>query len=414
MGKLKSKFVCIQCQYEFLKWSGQCSKCSSWNSLTEKQYLSKIKKSHITKLNSINVENRERQSTDIDELNGMLGGGLQRGGVYLFSGKPGTGKSTLFLEIIRCISEKTNILYTSGEETQKQIKLRCDRVGLKKESLYLSNTTDTEKIIKEMDESNCQVLIIDSVHTVNNGLEELVQKVKQQEIICLFAGQVNKEGEVLGALSLEHLVDVVLRIEFVANSNLRKLFATKNRFASTEGFVLFELIEPGIRIVGQTEINVRIESTEKMIGLTFSCDFSRNNFVLAEVQSLIVNTEQQQGSKLAVGLGQKKLLLLLAIIKLCFSKSLSSKNIYVKLSSVNNSDEHDLALVASILSSLFRKAYKENYIFIGCVDLCGRVYMNNKVTYSEKNCKIVTSTESPDENIVSISNIRELTNLLVS
>ena len=273
MAKVKSVFVCSQCGFETSKWNGKCPNCGEWNTLEECEV--SVHKSSgnkaaavrdisdkIVKIGSIDASYEEiRYSTGLKELDRVLGGGLVKGSLVLLGGEPGIGKSTILLQICQHLGEDYTILYVSGEESVRQIKLRAERLGVSSENLYLLACTDCEEICSVITKEKPEIVIIDSIQTMNiSGLSSaqgsvtqvrectnmFMKTAKSEEIPMFIVGHVNKDGAIAGPKVMEHIVDCVLYFEGQRNLSYRILRSIKNRFGSTNEIGVFEMVDKGL------------------------------------------------------------------------------------------------------------------------------------------------------------------------
>jgi len=276
MAKLKSIYVCSKCGYESSKWNGKCPSCGAWNSFEEEladsspaakrspQSVSADLSEKILELEQIGIDDDVRYDTGIGELNRVLGGGLVKGSLVLLGGEPGIGKSTILLQICQFMGEEHSVLYISGEESARQIKLRAQRLGVDTENLYILTTTDAESVAETISSCTPDIAIIDSIQTmsisrITSSPGSLTQvrectnlfmyTAKNQEIPIIIVGHVNKDGAIAGPKVMEHIVDAVLYFEGERHQSYRLLRAVKNRFGSTNEIGVFEMIDKGLREV---------------------------------------------------------------------------------------------------------------------------------------------------------------------
>ena len=297
MAKSKYIYTCNQCGFESTKWNGKCPSCGAWNSFEEEladvpaavgrsassQGAAPDLSDSILELEAIGTDNDVRYDTGIGELNRVLGGGLVKGSLVLLGGEPGIGKSTLLLQICQFLGEEHSVLYVSGEESARQIKLRAQRLGVDTENLYLLTATDAEAVAQTIASSAPDIAIIDSIQTMSIGriasspgsltqvrecTNLFMHTAKNQEIPIFIVGHVNKDGAIAGPKVMEHIVDAVLYFEGERHQSYRILRAVKNRFGSTNEIGVFEMLDKGLREVSNPSIPriPSIPSTPKNVG----------------------------------------------------------------------------------------------------------------------------------------------------
>ncbi|MBR6243591.1 MAG: DNA repair protein RadA, partial [Ruminococcus sp.] len=275
MAKSKYIYTCNQCGYETSKWNGKCPSCGAWNSLEEEladkpaalsrsSYTAVDLSDQILELENIGAGSDVRYKTGLGELDRVLGGGLVKGSLVLLGGEPGIGKSTILLQICQFLGEDHSVLYISGEESARQIKLRADRLGVDTENLYILTATDAEAAAETISSSSPDIAIIDSIQTMSIGritsspgsitqvrecTNLFMHTAKSLEIPLIIVGHVNKDGAIAGPKVMEHIVDAVLYFEGERHQSYRLLRAVKNRFGSTNEIGVFEMADKGLREV---------------------------------------------------------------------------------------------------------------------------------------------------------------------
>ena len=297
-GKLKTVYICSQCGYESSKWNGKCPSCGEWNTFEEEvveaspksvggRSVSSIKtvnlSSKIVTLSGIDTEEDVRYSTGINELNRVLGGGLVKGSLVLLGGEPGIGKSTILLQICKFLGENYTILYISGEESIRQIKIRAQRLGVDTENLSLLSTNDARAAADTISVHKPDIAIIDSIQTmslseINSGAGSITQvrectnlfmhTAKSEEIPIFIVGHVNKDGAIAGPKVMEHIVDTVLYFEGERHLSYRILRAVKNRFGSTNEIGVFEMSDSGLEEVENPSLMLL---TGRPVGISGTC-----------------------------------------------------------------------------------------------------------------------------------------------
>ena len=318
MAKSKYVYTCNQCGYESTKWNGKCPSCGAWNSFEEE--LAEVPvgtrsslsagsaadlSDSILELEDIGADSDVRYDTGIGELNRVLGGGLVKGSLVLLGGEPGIGKSTLLLQICQFLGEEHSVLYISGEESARQIKLRAQRLGVDTENLYILTATDAEAVAQTIASSAPDIAIIDSIQTMSisritssaGSITQLrectnlfMHTAKNQEIPIIIVGHVNKDGAIAGPKVMEHIVDAVLYFEGERHQSYRILRAVKNRFGSTNEIGVFEMIDKGLREVANPSQMLLAGRPHNVSGCCVACVMEGSRPILAEVQALAAKT----------------------------------------------------------------------------------------------------------------------------
>ena len=306
MAKSKIIFECNQCGYQSGKWNGRCPDCGSWNSFEEVEQITSSKKTadltdKILELSEIDVDADVRYKTGIGEFDRVLGGGLVKGSIVLLGGAPGIGKSTLLLQICQYLGENYSILYVSGEESARQIKVRAQRLGVDTESLYILTVTDAEAICDTISASQPDIVIIDSIQTMNisqiasspGSLTQVrectnlfMHTAKSLEIPIIIVGHVNKDGAIAGPKVMEHIVDAVLYFEGERNLTCRMLRTIKNRYGSTNEIGVFEMYDKGLEEVENPSQMLLSGRPENVSGTCVTCTMEGLRPILAEIQVL--------------------------------------------------------------------------------------------------------------------------------
>lgn len=400
MAKAKTVYFCTECGNETLKWQGRCPSCGAWNALEEhiertfvsgkgKEFkaASRCKPKGISELDSC----REiRFSTGIGELNRVLGGGIVEGSLVLVSGAPGIGKSTLLLQICEALCKERTVLYVSGEESERQLKLRAQRLNVVPERLYILSETRLESALECVEQLKPDVLIIDSVQTmyldendsapgsvsqVKDCTMSLMQLSKQWGISVFVVGHINKDGNIAGPKVLEHMVDCVLYFEGDPNTSYRLLRAAKNRFGSTNEIGVFEMLDTGLKEVPNPSKMLLKGRPEGASGTCVACVMEGTRPVLAEVQALVSRTSFNVPRRTADGFDFNRAALLLAVTEKRANMKLSQFDAYINVIGGLQLDEPaaDLPVVLAIASSYRDRPIPADLVAIGEVGLTGEI-----------------------------------------
>mgnify|MGYP001091640973 FL=1 len=402
MVKKKTKFICQSCGYESPKWMGRCPGCGEWNQMVEEVDMTgRQKKTFIHSESSriskpsplITVQSTEepRTITNMKEFNRVLGGGIVAGSLVLIGGDPGIGKSTLLLQISsQLASGGHKVLYISGEESAKQIKLRADRLNVDSSNLYIYSETNLELINLAIEQLNPEFVIIDSIQTVyhpevtsapgsvsqvRESTAEFMRMAKVQGMAIFIVGHVTKEGSIAGPRILEHMVDTVLYFEGERHHSYRILRAVKNRFGSTNEMGIFEMKETGlIEVENPSEIFLE-ERAQSASGSTVVASMEGTRPVLVEIQALIAPTSFNYPRRMATGIDHNRVSLLMAVLEKRVGLLLQNQDAYLKVAGGVKLDEPaiDLAVAVSIVSSFRDKPTRSTDCIIGEVGLTGEV-----------------------------------------
>lgn len=395
MSKTKIKYICSNCGYETLRWIGKCPECESWNSFTEeiienssrKTSISKSKFSY-SKIIDVTANEEDRIKSGITEFDRVLGGGIMPGSVVLLGGDPGIGKSTIAMQAAASIKEK--VLYVTGEESEKQIKLRSTRLKVNSDSFFIQAETELSNILGAIKDINPSVVIIDSIQTTyRNELENspgtitqirecaslLMEEAKKNHFSVIIIGHVTKEGMIAGPKILEHIVDTVLQFEGEANHSFRILRALKNRFGSTNEIGVFEMYEDGLREVTNPSELFLSEREKQIPGSVVTSSVEGTRPILLEVQALVTPSNFGYPQRVSNGFDQKRLSILLAVLEKRANVKVSAHNVFINIAGGIKVVEPaaDLAVCVSIASSLIDKVIDNQTILIGEVGLGGEI-----------------------------------------
>ena len=394
----KSVFFCQNCGHEENKWLGQCPMCKEWNTFVEeavtvsKSNVSRqVKDAEVISLKHVETDREERIHTSIEELDRVLGGGIVPGSLILVGGDPGIGKSTLLLQVCQKLcEEKRQILYISGEESLKQIKLRANRMGEFTEDLWLLCETNLEIVKNVIEKRKPDVVIIDSIQTmyseevssapgsvsqVRESTNVFMQLAKGLGISIFIVGHVTKEGTVAGPRVLEHMVDTVLYFEGDRHASYRILRGVKNRFGSTNEIGVFEMRQNGLAEVQNASEFMLSGRPENASGSVVACSMEGTRPILLEIQALVCNSNFGMPRRTAAGTDYNRVNLLMAVLEKRAGIHLSNADAYVNIAGGIKMNEPaiDLGIVMAIVSSYKNRPINEKTIVFGEVGLSGEV-----------------------------------------
>ncbi len=400
MPKSKSVFVCRSCGYESPKWNGQCPSCKEWNTLEEVESVpvrsgSKSparRPSRITPITDIDLSasSEVRYFTGMNELDRVLGGGLVKGSLVLLGGEPGIGKSTLLLQICDYLGKDHSVLYVSGEESARQIRLRADRLGVSGENLYILAESDAQTIADTVLSERPEIVIIDSIQTMSvaeiNSTPGSITQVrectnlfmrlaKSEEIPIFIVGHVNKDGAIAGPKVMEHIVDAVLYFEGDRNLSYRILRAAKNRFGSTNEIGVFDMTDRGLEQVENPSQMLLSGRPHGVSGCCVACTMEGTRPILAEVQALASRSGSNQPRRVATGFDFNRLYMLLAVLEKRLGFACGGLDVYVNIIGGLRLSEPaaDLPVAAALYSSLTDTPINDGVIAFGEIGLAGEV-----------------------------------------
>ncbi len=397
--KSKSVFFCTACGNETPRWQGRCPSCGEWNSIVEQEQTAvRGVKATVMKgegrkprtLKEVDCDSEVRFFTGLGELDRVLGGGAVKGSLVLVGGAPGIGKSTLLLQICSELGKTQKVLYVSGEESETQIKLRANRLGVTTDNLFVLSETDLSSLVEAAEELKPDILIADSIQTlysrentsspgsvsqVKDCTMVLMQLAKSSGITVFVVGHVNKEGSIAGPKVLEHMVDCVLYFEGESEHNYRILRAAKNRFGSTNEIGVFEMADNGLREVPNPSEMLLSGRPTHAPGTCVACAMEGTRPVLAEVQALAARSSLSVPRRTTDGFDYNRAVLLMAVLEKRGGLNLSSSDIYINVIGGLHLDEPaaDLPVILAAASSYRDKIFDSNTAAVGEVGLTGEI-----------------------------------------
>jgi DNA repair protein RadA/Sms len=407
MTKLKTVFVCQECGAQSPKWLGRCVECGAWSSLVEEhaerageagpaataghRYAVSRQSTTAQLYSDIAIENHARLSTGIGEFDRVLGGGVVPGSLVLLGGEPGIGKSTLLLQAAANMARTIGpVLYSSGEESEHQIKARGERLGVPDAPLYLLAETCLERILEEIARLRPSLVIVDSIQTVyslkfqsapgsigqvREAATQLLFSTKAQNIPTFLVGHVTKDGSLAGPKALEHVVDTVLYFEGERHHSHRVVRAVKNRFGAVSELGVFEMTEGGLRPVPNPSKLFLAERPSNAPGSVVLCSVEGSRPILVEVQALVSSSNYGTARRMASGVDQQRLSLLLAVLEKRAGLNLMGDDVFVNIAGGMAVDEpaSDLGVVAAIVSSVRNRPVPPTTAVFGEVGLAGEI-----------------------------------------
>ncbi len=394
------EYICTECGRVSPKWNGCCPGCGKWNTLEEvlSSEISDTGKnrpladlsSRVHLISDISTVSEVRYSTGCGELDRVLGGGLVKGSIVLLGGEPGIGKSTLLLQICQFLGKSHNVLYISGEESERQLKLRAERLNVASDRLYILTETDAQAVCDTISVSKPDIAIIDSIQTmqlttisstpgsltqVRECTNLFMHTAKKLEIPTFIVGHVNKDGAIAGPKVMEHIVDTVLFFEGERHMSYRVLRAVKNRFGSTNEIGVFDMQDKGLQEVENPSQMLLAGRPLGVSGTCIACVMEGSRPILAEVQTLVSKSGFASPKRTATGFDYNRMSLILAVLEKRFGLNYGALDVYLNIVGGFKLDEPagDLPVALALYSSLTEKALPDTLIAIGEVGLAGEI-----------------------------------------
>jgi len=412
--KIQSAFFCQNCGTQSPKWLGKCPQCNEWNTFVEEiitKSNSKSDNGYISNklsapilLENIDYYSEKRIVSNDSELNRVLGGGIVPGSLILLGGDPGIGKSTLLLQFALS-SKNKKILYISGEESEKQIKMRAERINKNSENCYILTETSTQNIFQQIEQLQPNILVVDSIQTLHTAhidssagsvsqirgcTSELLKYAKETGTAVFLIGHINKDGAIAGPKILEHMVDTVLQFEGDRNYVYRILRTIKNRFGSASELGVYEMTQQGLREVSNPSEILISERDESTSGVGIAATIEGDRPLLIEIQSLVSSAVYGTPQRSATGYDTKRMNMLLAVLEKRCGFKLGAKDVFLNITGGIKIDDTaiDLAVICSILSSDQDVALDTQCCFAGEIGLSGEIRavnrIENRITEAEK------------------------------
>ena len=404
MAKLKTAFFCQNCGNHYPKWMGQCSACKEWNTLIEEVVqnpktgaigLSKTQtSSKPTKIEDIDNSDNPRLSSKDEELNRVLGGGIVPGSLILIGGEPGIGKSTLLLQISLFLNIK--VLYVSGEESKQQIKRRANRINSNSNSCYILNETNVETIIQQINSIEPELIIIDSVQTlqtdtiesspgsvsqIKESASHFLKYAKKTNLPIVMVGHITKDGGIAGPKILEHMVDVVLNFEGDRNHIYRILRSKKNRYGSTAEIGIYEMLNDGLRQVSNPSELLISNNKSPLSGNAIAATIEGIRPIMIEIQALVSSAVYGTPQRSTTGFNSKRLNMLLAVLEKKAGFNLGTKDVFLNITGGIKIEDPaiDLAVISAILSSNINIPIPYGICFAAEIGLSGELRNISKI-----------------------------------
>ncbi|MBQ6830599.1 MAG: DNA repair protein RadA [Clostridia bacterium] len=395
MAKTKTVYVCTECGSQYARWAGKCTACGEWNTIVEEVVTPSAggatkRAAAVTPIADVSGSEEARYRTGMNELDRVLGGGIVPGGLVLIGGDPGIGKSTLLLQICGHLGKDRTVLYVSGEESARQIKLRAERLGVDSGNLLLLCETDVDTILETVRAEKPDILVVDSIQTVSLAdvasspgsvtqvrecTSALMRVAKSADIPTFIVGHVNKDGAIAGPKVMEHIVDCVLYFEGDRHNNYRMLRCVKNRYGSTNEIGVFEMRDKGLCEVENPSLLLLSGRPLNVSGTCVACTMEGTRPLLTEVQGLVSPTGFGNPRRMATGFDNNRLALLLAVLEKRGGYFFSNLDTYLNIIGGWRLDEPaaDLPVALALISGLKDKPIPEGVVAFGEVGLAGEV-----------------------------------------
>ncbi|WP_407720474.1 DNA repair protein RadA [Ruminococcus sp. JE7B6] len=401
MAKIKSVYICSECGYETPKWVGKCPSCGEWNTMNEEikdtakaapavRTRTSMTYAQPYSIREISTDDEHRYDTGCHELNRVLGGGIVKGSLILLGGDPGIGKSTVLMQICQFLGDTLKILYVSGEESKRQLKLRAIRLEVDSPNLFIMTETDVEVVCEQIKNIKPDLVMIDSIQTMN--LSELssspgsvtqvrectnilMRTAKSLDIPMFVVGHVNKEGSIAGPKVLEHIVDTVLHFEGDKQMSCRILRAVKNRYGSTNEIGVFEMTDKGLKEVENPSVMLLSGRPSKVSGTCVTCTIEGSRPILAETQGLATQSGYGNARRMATGYDYNRLSMILAVLEKRSGYFFSNSDTYINIVGGLRVDEPaiDLSIAMALVSSLKDEPLYEKAVVFGEIGLAGEI-----------------------------------------
>lgn len=408
MAKIKTSFICSNCGVHSAKWQGQCQGCGEWNTLHEEvlQVAStasswRLDRGQIQnkplKLSQVDLKSETRIITRDKELNRVLGGGIVPGSMVLIGGEPGIGKSTLMLQVALQLSN-LKVLYVSGEESQQQIKMRAERLSMDSENFYILTETSIEQLFQRISELSPDLLIIDSIQTlqtvqsdsvagsisqIRDCAAQLIRYAKEGHVPIFLIGHITKDGALAGPKVLEHMVDTVLQFEGDRHLAYRILRTSKNRFGPTSELGIYEMQEQGLRGVDNPSEILISQREEELSGVSIAASLEGNRPLLIEIQALVSTAAYGTAQRTSTGFDNRRLNMLLAVLEKRGGFPLGTQDVFLNIAGGLRVEDPaiDLAVAVSIISSFNELPVPGKICFSGEVGLGGEIRAVNRAQH---------------------------------
>ena len=409
MSKTKSAFFCQNCGYETAKWAGKCPACNEWNTFVEEvvvkgndkqvkeewREFSGLNGLKTVSINDVSSAEEKRIITTDSELNRVLGGGIVAGSIVLVAGEPGIGKSTLFLQIgLQLANVRT--LYISGEESEQQIKMRADRLGAQSDNFFLLTETNTQTVFKEIKKLKPELVIVDSIQTLQSPYiesspgsisqirecaAELQRYAKETNTPVFLIGHITKDGNIAGPKILEHMVDTVLQFEGDRHYAYRILRTLKNRFGSTAELGIYEMTGEGMRAVTNPSEILITQKEDELSGIAIAATIEGMRPLLIETQALVTQSVYGTPQRTVSGFDLRRLQLLLAVLEKRGGFHFGVKDVFINIAGGIKVEDPsiDLAIVCALLSSYEDVPIPQKICFAGEVGLSGEIRAVNRI-----------------------------------